>query len=170
MILGVFAACSMFAGSSLYSLDSFGSFFSISSQPLDPDDAATFDLDNSEKNMTISVDRKTVVIGNQGQYLITFAATGSLSSAGTQEVGPWSIGLFRNNGLIVGTVAGVTSGTDAEDTLDASMVTGQVIISASAGDELQIRNTSSEPIALLGTVSGGPNQNTSITLNVVQID
>lgn len=169
-IIGAFIFCVLTMGTPLHSLDSFGSFFSISSQPLNLNDPVKFDLDNSEKNMGISSDRKTVIIHRQGQYLITFTATGSLSSSGTQEVGPWSLGLYRNGGLIVGTVAGSTSGTDAEDTLDARTIVGQTIISAIVGDQLQVRSTTTLPISIIGTVSGGPHQNTSVSMNVVQIE
>lgn len=171
-ILGICALCVLAIVNPLHSLDSFGNFFSISSQPLNPNQAAKFDLDLSERHMFLSEDRTTIILERQGQYAITYFATGSLSTpgGGSQLVGPWSIGLFRNGGIVIGSLAGTTTGTDKEDRLGALTVAGQVIINGSVGDQLQIRNTASKPISLIGTVSGGPNQNTSITINVIQIE
>jgi len=169
----IFGICTLFVlaiGSPLYSLDSFANYFSTSTQQLNYNDPVTFHLKNSVQGATLSVDKKTITITTSGQYLFTFSGVGSLHTDGVgQQVGPWSIGLFRNNGLIVGTVASGHSGSDSADVLDARVVYGQAIFSVTAGDQIQIRSTTTNPIGLFATVDGGPHAGTSVTINIVKV-
>lgn len=174
MIFSLLLAASMGISSPVFaaSLNSFANYFSISTQPLLTNQPVRFDDTNSNSSITLSADGHTVTLQKTGQYFITFTATGSLAgnSGGVpQQPGPWSVGLYRNNGLIVGSVAAAHSGTDAEDNLETLTTVGQVTINGSAGDTLQIRSTTTNDIVLEGTVSGGVVQNTSVSINIIQV-
>lgn len=162
-----------FSGS-VFADDSFGNFFSISTQPLSANgegsDAARFDFNNAIDDISLSNDGTTITLEHKGVYLISFIVTGGLATDGIQLPGPWSVGLYRNNGLVVGSVAAAHSGTDTPDNLITLTTAGQVIIRADKGDTLQVRNTTSSPIALLATVDGSIYQNTSVSINIVRID
>ncbi len=156
---------------SAFAITSFGNFYSISTQPLASEAVATFDLNNSVNNISISADRQTITIITAGNYEIGFNVVGGLSTDGTQIPGPWSVGLLRNSVLIGGSVVASHSGTDTPDNLITLSTSGHVIVSLSAGDTIQLVNTTLSPIALLGTVDGaGTLQNTSVSINIVQLD
>lgn len=169
LLLGIFTFLMAATCGSAYAHEAYANFFSISSQPLNAGDAATFDLNNSVRDIDISVDRKTVTFEHGGHYAISFVATGGLSTSGTQFPGPWSVGLLHNGILVNGSVAAADSGTEASDNLITLTTTGEIIIRCNAGDTLQLINTTSNPIQLEGTVSGGANQNTSVSISIVQI-
>lgn len=144
-------------------------FFSISSQPVVAGAAARFDLQNINRHISLSNDGLTATVEHSGTYAVAVIATGSLATLAGQTVGPWSVGLYHNGNLVPGSVAAAHSGSDGADNLMTLTTTSNVIINALKGDVFQVRNTTSSQIELIGTVSGGAVQNTSISINIHQI-
>ncbi|HRD55786.1 MAG TPA: hypothetical protein PLC42_05250 [Parachlamydiaceae bacterium] len=155
--------------SSYASCPAYANFFSISSQPVLADAAVRFDLQNLHRYITLSNDGFSVTVEHTGNYSIALVATGSLGESGTQVVGPWSVGLYQNGSLVPGSVAAAHNGTDADDNLITLTTTSNVIVRAVKGDVFQVRNTTFSEIELIGTISGGAPQNTSVSINFHQI-
>jgi hypothetical protein len=90
-----------------------------------------------------------IVLVNAGDYKVTFSVSG---------VEPNQMALFVNGAVVAGSVYGSGAGTQ--------QTTGQVIITASAGDVLTVVNHSSAAAVTLQTLAGGTqtNANASVTI------
>jgi BclA-like protein len=94
----------------------------------------------------------TFLINNAGRYLVSFSVTG---------VEPNQMAVFDNGALVPGSTYGVASGTVQNS--------GQVILTAAAGDTVTIRNHSSNGAVTLQTGAGGTaaNVNASVTIQAL---
>ncbi len=90
-----------------------------------------------------------IALSNAGDYKVTFSVSG---------VEPSQIALFVNGAAVAGGVYGSGAGTQ--------QTTGQMIITAAAGDVLTVVNHSSAAAVTLQTLAGGTqtNANASVTI------
>ncbi len=79
-----------------------------------------------------------IAVVNAGTYKISYSVSG---------VEPGQFALFRNGAVVLGSTYGSGAGTQQN--------TGQVIVTAGAGDVLTLRNHSSASAVTLQTLAGG---------------
>ena len=93
-----------------------------------------------------------VTITNTGVYAITFSVSGTE---------PNQFALFRNATLVLGSIYGSGAGTQQN--------TGQVIVAATAGDVLTVRNHTSAAAVGLASVIGGTQANTNASILIMRV-
>ena len=99
-----------------------------------------------------TVGTSTIQIGSAGNYAVWFYVAG---------IQPYQFTLFQNGVQVAGSLYGTSAGT--------VMTTGMVIISATAGDILTIRNHTSAFAVTLETLAGGTQINTNASVLIQKI-
>ncbi|GAB6086029.1 hypothetical protein JCM11672_13010 [Alkaliphilus crotonatoxidans] len=95
----------------------------------------------------------SIIIGTAGDYSVWFYAAG---------IEPNQFTLFLNGVAVAGATYGVEAGTQPNP--------GWVIITASAGDILTVRNHTSETPVILQTFTGGTEANINASILIQKID
>ncbi len=94
----------------------------------------------------------SINLGSAGDYSISFNAAG---------VEPNQFAIFQNGALVAGSVYGSGAGTQPNP--------GMVIITASAGDVLTLRNHSSSSAVTLQTLAGGTQTNSNASIIIQKL-
>lgn len=136
-----------------------GNWYSDEDQLVLPGSAVTFNHENFQSEVTL-LGNNTILFEQCGNYVVTYSATGSVFT-NSLTTGRWSVGLWINSQLVPGSTSG-----DSNFLTDGVLtIKGRVIIEVNEGDFLQLRNTTSAQIALLGSISSNPTiRNSSTTL------
>ena len=108
---------------------------------------------NMSGSLTHTAGTSTVTFGSTGAYSIWFSVS---------AVEPCQFALFLNGSTVTGSIYGSGAGTQINS--------GMVIINATAGDVLTLRNHSSASAVTLQTLAGGTQTNANASIMIHKID
>jgi hypothetical protein len=134
-------------------LAAYGYIYNLSAQSVSQEAAITFDTNAILVGITHTAGSSDVGITSSGTYMVTFSVT-----AGQQA----QFALFRNGSVVPGGIYG--SGSGNEDDF------GQVIVTLTAGDVLNIVNHTSKTSSVsLSNVAGGSQNNVDASIVIEKI-
>ena len=119
--------------------------------PLETD--ITFDSNGNLTNITHTPSTAQVILGSAGDYAVFFTVAG---------VEPNQFTLYQNGAPVGGSVYGSGAGTQPNP--------GMVIITASTGDILTLRNHSSAAAVTLQTLAGGTQINANASILILKLN
>ena len=144
----------------------FTGVYSLLDQAIAPGANATFEAiaqTTASFDLSMAAITGAVTVLNSGIYLVNWSVDGLLTSY-PPTVPAWSFAIYQNGTLVPGT----SSSSFSSSSLDlATYNSGFSMIMVTAGDVIELVNTSTTPFSATGTVFGSSVPVTSARLNLV---
>jgi hypothetical protein len=131
--------------------DTYGYIYNTGNQSIAPESSVPFSTNGALLGISHNVGTGAVTIENDGTFAVWFTVIGQTAN---------QFALFQNDIVVPGSIYG-TEGTSENNT-------GMVMINASAGDVLTLRNHTSVAAVVLDNTAGGTQTNVSASLLILR--
>jgi len=134
-------------------LSAYAYVYNLDAQTVAIEADITFSADANLSGITHAPGTSQIVLGSAGVYSVCFSVSG---------VEPAQFTLYQNGAPVLGSTYGSGAGTQIDS--------GMVIVTASAGDILTLKNHSSASAVTLQTLAGGTQVNTNASVLIQKLN